>query len=42
VLRFAWEDVMFHPEYVRECLVEAAALIAAEQAEPAAGAPTAA
>ena len=20
VLRFAWEDVMFHPDYVRECL----------------------
>ncbi len=26
VLRFAWEDVMFHPEYVRECLAEAAEL----------------
>jgi very-short-patch-repair endonuclease len=27
VLRFAWEDVMFHPDYVRECLVEAAAFV---------------
>ena len=35
VLRFAWEDVMFHPDYVRECLTQAAALIAAEQAQPA-------
>lgn len=26
VLRFAWEDVMFHPDYVRECLETAAAL----------------
>lgn len=26
VLRFAWEDVMFHPDYVRECLVSAARL----------------
>lgn len=26
VLRFAWEDVMFHPEYVRDCLVAATAL----------------
>jgi very-short-patch-repair endonuclease len=26
VLRFAWEDVMFHPDYVRECLVSATAL----------------
>jgi very-short-patch-repair endonuclease len=26
VLRFAWEDVMFDQDYVRECLVEAAAL----------------
>jgi hypothetical protein len=25
VLRFAWEDVMFFPDYVRECLVQAAA-----------------
>ncbi|MFP5253237.1 MAG: hypothetical protein ACLGH4_05525 [Actinomycetes bacterium] len=32
VLRFAWEDVMFHPDYVRECLEAAAALIAGEQA----------
>lgn len=31
VLRFVWEDVMFHPDYVRECLVEAACL-ADEQA----------
>lgn len=23
VLRFAWEDVMFHPDYVRECLITA-------------------
>ena len=35
VLRFAWEDVMFHPDYVRECLEEAATLIASEQAQPA-------
>ncbi|MFP5253631.1 MAG: DUF559 domain-containing protein [Actinomycetes bacterium] len=33
VLRFAWEDVMFHPDYVRECLEAVAALIAAEQAQ---------
>jgi very-short-patch-repair endonuclease len=26
VLRFAWEDVMFHPDYVRRCLVEAVRL----------------
>ena len=32
VLRFAWEDVMFHPEYVRDCLVAAASL-ATEQAQ---------
>ena len=31
VLRFAWEDVMFHPDYVRECL-EAAAALADERA----------
>ena len=42
VLRFAWEDVMFHPEYVRECLAAAAALIAEQQARPATQAPTAA
>lgn len=24
VLRFAWEDVLFHPDYVRDCLVSAA------------------
>lgn len=42
VLRFAWEDVMFHPDYVRECLVAAATLIADEQARPSAKAPTAA
>jgi len=28
VLRFAWEDVMFHPDYVRDCLVEAAGIAA--------------
>ncbi len=27
VLRFAWEDVMFHPDYVRECLEAAVALV---------------
>ena len=27
VLRFAWEDVMFHPDYVRECLGEARRLV---------------
>jgi very-short-patch-repair endonuclease len=26
VLRFAWEDVMFHPDYVRRCLAEAVRL----------------
>ncbi len=31
VLRFAWEDVMFHPDYVRHCL-EAAAAVAPRQA----------
>jgi very-short-patch-repair endonuclease len=31
VLRFAWEDVMFHPDYVRECLETIVALIADEQ-----------
>lgn len=31
VLRFAWEDVMFFPEYVRECL-ESAAVLSSEQA----------
>jgi very-short-patch-repair endonuclease len=31
VLRFAWEDVMFHPDYVRQCL-EAAAAVAPRQA----------
>lgn len=36
VLRFAWEDVMFFPEYVLECL-EAAAALSSEQAGPAAG-----
>lgn len=34
VLRFAWEDVMFHHEYVRECLLAAAAL-PVEPAQPA-------
>ena len=34
VLRFAWEDVMFHPDYVRECLI-AAADCASRQADPA-------
>ncbi len=29
VLRFAWEDVMFHPDYVRECLK-----VAARRAQP--------
>jgi hypothetical protein len=37
VLRFAWEDVMFHPDYVRECL-EAAAGVAPQQAECTCGA----
>jgi very-short-patch-repair endonuclease len=27
VLRFAWEDVMFHPDYVRECLEAAVGLV---------------
>ncbi|QNN52004.1 hypothetical protein [Nocardioides mesophilus] len=27
VLRFAWEDVMFHPDYVRECLEAFVALV---------------
>lgn len=31
VLRFAWEDVMFQPDYVRECLEQVAALISSEQ-----------
>lgn len=31
VLRFAWEDVMFEPEYVRDCLVRAVC-VASEQA----------
>ena len=31
VLRFAWEDVMFHPDYVRHCL-DAAAAVAPRQA----------
>ena len=33
VLRFAWEDVMFHPDYVQAVLVEMVALVA-EQAQP--------
>jgi very-short-patch-repair endonuclease len=33
VLRFAWEDVMFHPEYVREVLVGVAELVH-RQAQP--------
>jgi very-short-patch-repair endonuclease len=36
VLRFAWEDVMFEQGYVRECLEEMAALLAAEQTASAA------
>ena len=32
VLRFAWEDVMFCPDYVCECLIEAAAM-ASQQAD---------
>jgi very-short-patch-repair endonuclease len=32
VLRFAWEDVMHHQDYVRECLESMAALLAAEAA----------
>lgn len=35
VLRFAWEDVMFQPDYVRACL-QAAAALAARQADPSA------
>lgn len=31
VLRFAWEDVMFHPDYVRECLEAAAGLVAEQE-----------
>jgi very-short-patch-repair endonuclease len=31
VLRFAWEDVMFHPDYVRDCLVEAAGFTAPDE-----------
>jgi very-short-patch-repair endonuclease len=27
VLRFAWEDVMFYPDYVRECLLQARDLV---------------
>lgn len=40
VLRFAWEDVMFHPDYVRECLEAAAGLVAEQEnsASPCAGA----
>lgn len=41
VLRFAWEDVMFHPDYVRECL-EAAVGLVAEQENVAAPCPGAA
>ncbi|QNN52467.1 DUF559 domain-containing protein [Nocardioides mesophilus] len=37
VLRFAWEDVMFHPDYVRDCLL-AAAEVADRQARCACGA----
>lgn len=33
VLRFAWEDVMFHPEYVRSVLVSLVELVA-KQAQP--------
>jgi very-short-patch-repair endonuclease len=33
VLRFAWEDVMFHPEYVRSVLLSVVALVT-KQAEP--------
>jgi very-short-patch-repair endonuclease len=33
VLRFSWEDVMFHAEYVREVLVSAVALVR-RQAQP--------
>lgn len=33
VLRFAWEDVMFHPDYVRDCLVAAAAFVVPEPAD---------
>jgi very-short-patch-repair endonuclease len=41
VLRFAWEDVMFHPDYVRDCLV-AAAGVAVQQARCSCGAQLAA
>lgn len=34
VLRFAWEDVMFHQDYVRECLREAAGLSEADATTP--------
>ncbi len=33
VLRFAWEDVMFHPDHVRECLEAAVALVAHQPAD---------
>ena len=33
VMRFAWEDVMFHPDYVRDCLV-AAADLSRQRADP--------
>ena len=33
VLRFAWEDVMFHPDYVRDCLVAAVELVVHEPAD---------
>lgn len=37
VLRFAWEDVMFHPDYVRECLIDAAAQSHQQEEPPVAG-----
>lgn len=37
VLRFAWEDVMFHPDYVRDCLLQAADLPVTEPVDERAG-----
>lgn len=40
VLRFAWEDVMFYPDYVRDCLVQAADLPVTEPVAEGAGSPS--
>ncbi len=34
VLRFSWEDVMFHPDYVREVLVAVVALVQGRADQP--------